>query len=66
MFEACWRANSQAKEHDVNRNHVNYGAAATYSRLLNDLGHDCEIMAYEENDCLVIAGCKLDGKQFDV
>lgn len=51
------------KQHDVNRNRVNYGCCIAWAEVLSDMGHKVELKVYEEDDYLKIARLEIDGKK---
>lgn len=63
---AARRVNQCAEDHDVNRNHVNYGVATAYASVLRDLGHDVDVPCWEDNGCLKIPKIKFDGEELAV
>lgn len=63
VIETIWKMNQQAKDGDINRNHVNYGAVSAYGDILRCMGHKTELSNCWENDkgCLVISCASIDG-----
>ena len=68
VIEVLWTMNQQAKDGDVNRNHVNYGMLQAYGDILRCMGHETELNNCWENDkgCLVISSAAIDGESLPV
>lgn len=63
LIEAAERVNRNAKEKDVNRNHVNYGVVTTCADILRDLGEEIEAPCYGVDDYLRIPEVIVNGKK---
>jgi len=53
------------KHKDNNRNHVNYGAAIAYQRVMHEMGHEVELRVYGEDGYLVTNKITIDGRDFE-
>lgn len=62
-IEAARKTNDYAVSGDINRNHVNYGIAKTWMRVLHDMGHKAELPVWEDNGCLKIPFISIDGEK---
>lgn len=56
------RMNSQAKEGDVSRNNVNYGALSEIIYMLNQIGADIEDCTYADGNFFKCAKIKMNGE----
>ena len=65
LFNAVDRMVEDYKRKDNNRNHVNYGAAITYARVLHEMGHEVELRVYGDDGYLITDKITVDGKDFD-
>lgn len=61
-IETASRMNSQAKEGDVSRNNVNYGALSEIIYMLNQIGADIEDCTYLDSDFFKCAKIKMNGE----
>ena len=59
---AIW-TNDNAKENDVNRNHVNYGCCTCWAEVLRDMGHKTDVHVWEDNGVLKIPFLSIDGQK---
>jgi hypothetical protein len=53
--------NDNARQGDVNRNHVNYGYCKAWAVALDDMGHEVSLPVYEEDGFLKIPYLEIDG-----
>lgn len=66
FFQNAGMTNSCADEMDINRNHVNYGAASTIAQVLIDFGCKVELPVWEDdNKCLRIPFIQVDNWRID-
>ena len=63
FIKAAMWTNDNAKDKDVNRNHVNYGCCTTWARVLQDMGHEVNVPVWEDDGCLKIPFIEIDGKK---
>ena len=63
FIEAAMWTNDNAKEKDVNRNHVNYGCCICWGRVLRDMGHKIDVPVWEDNGVLKIPFLSIDGQK---
>lgn len=63
FIEAAMRTNDNAKEKDVNRNHVNYGCCTCWGQVLRDMGHEIGVPVCEDNGVLKIPFLAIDCKK---
>ena len=54
--------NYYAKEKDLGRNHVNYGACTALAGVLKELGHPTSVAVYENDEgYLLVPTIEIDG-----
>lgn len=54
--------NYYAKEKDLGRNHVNYGACTALAGILKELGHPTTVAVYENDEgYLLVPSIEIDG-----
>jgi hypothetical protein len=59
ITSASW-VNNCACDHDMNRNHVNYGCVTAYSHILSELGHSVDVAVWEDDGYLKIPKITID------
>ena len=65
IFEVVDTANICAEKKDIKRNCVNYGKYIAYLEMLIGMGHDTDLVVYEdENGCFRIPVVKVDEKEW--
>lgn len=62
LYGAVSKVNEYANQEDVNRNHVNYGIAATCADVLRELGHEVDVPCWGDNGYLRIPKIIIDGE----
>ena len=63
FINAAMLANDNAKENDVNRNHVNYGCCTCWAEVLRDMEHKTDVPVWEDNGVLKIPFLSIDGQK---
>ena len=61
FIQAAMRTNDNAKDKDVNRNHVNYGCCTCWATVMRDMGHKTEVPVWEGDGVLKIPFISIDG-----
>lgn len=56
------RTNDMAKEKDINRNRTNYGSCIAWAVVLQDMGHEVRVPAWESDGFLKIDRIRIDGE----
>lgn len=63
FIEAARWTNYNAKEKNVNRNHVNYGCCTCWGQVLRDMGHKIDVPERVDNGVLKIPFLAIDCKK---
>ena len=50
---------------DNDRNHVNYGSATAYAKIMQSMGHEVDLRVYSKDGYLLTDYIVVDDKKFD-
>lgn len=63
LIITAMQVNENAKEKDVNRNHVNYGGCNCWAQVLRDMGHETDVPVWEDDGVLRIPYISINGQK---